>query len=97
MRAKYFFIIVPIMKFIPIIILLSVSFLVAADSLRVSAPLPDSIALKLSEKQKIELLNTRIAKMKSIAECFNMQNATAEEKNYCRDRYQILHPEEFDK
>lgn len=85
------------MKFIPIIILLFVSFLVAADSLRVSAPLPDSIALELSRKQKIELLNARVAKMKSVTECFGLQNATAEEKNYCRDRYQILHPEEFDK
>lgn len=69
----------------------------ASDSLRIFMPLSDSLSLELVKKQKKELLNISVSKMKNIAECDIVMNITAEEKKKCRDRYQILHPEEFDK
>ena len=65
----------------------------AMDSLRVSAPLPDSVVKEIRKEQKVEQLNAQIAKMKKISECDKIKKASAKEKMYCRTRFQILHPE----
>lgn len=65
----------------------------AMDSLRVAAPLPDSVVKEIRKEQKVEQLNAQIAKMKKISECDKIKKVSAKEKMYCRTRFLILHPE----
>lgn len=88
---------VPIMKNTLAFFLLSVTLVSAADSLQVSTQLSDSTTRMLIKKQKKERINSMVVKMKNIAECNTIKDATVEEIKYCRDRYAALRPEEFGK
>ena len=48
---------------------------------------------KIKNEQRIEQLNAQIAKMKNVSECNKIKKATVKEKEYCRTRFLILHPE----
>lgn len=78
--------------FILSLIFATISF-ASTDSLRVQAPLPDSVVQEIKKEQRIEQLNAQIAKMKNISECNKIKKANAKEHEYCRTRFLILHPE----
>ncbi len=84
--------IVVMKSFILFLFFVSISF-ASIDSLRVPAPLPDSVVQEIRREQKVEQLNAQIAKMKKISECDKIGKSSAKEKQYCRARFQVLHPE----
>ena len=81
------------MKWFAIFLLFAVCSFATNNSLQRSATLPDSIASKIKNEQRIEQLNVQIAKMKNVSECNMIKKATVKEKEYCRTRFLILHPE----
>ncbi|OWV00908.1 hypothetical protein [Fibrobacter sp. UWH6] len=81
------------MKSFILCLFISVFCFATTDSLLVPEPLPDSVVQAIKSEQRIEQLNALIAKMKSVSECNRIQKANAKEKEYCRTRFMILHPE----
>lgn len=78
--------------FILSLIFVTISF-ATTGSMGVRSSLPDSVVQEMKREQRIEQLNAQIAKMKNVSECNKIKKATVKEKEYCRTRFLILHPE----